>query len=603
MDKKYRIPAAFCMAAIWIFFIYRTVGIFFETNDDRLITEIFSGAMTGVPEAHTYYVGYLLGILISSLYRLTCAVPWYGGMLVLFQFICCFLTADAFLSRCRHKKDCFFAIIFIMLLYSISFYVVASIQFTSTAAMLAITGYLCFLLYPNRKSRCILFFLAEFLSYQLRSDAMLMIQPMGIFVLCGSLFTEHKFYLLSRPSFNLPTASSPMSAASSKSPSRFFVGYREWFGKCRPLLEAGIILLTILITGKGSHYIFYSSPGWKEYEKINDAVTELTDYAAIPDYTEVQNILSKYNVTQKQYNAFLQYAMIEENLSGDCLLEVAAVAHEKNLPPSFSQVFKQFLTSYTSREHWGLNLMLIAIWAAVVLLIFSKRSFGLFIQLGGLLLSRSVLWLFLLYEGRFPPRVMVPLYLGEIFFLFCLFFQTVLKESSTEYYSAQGRIHKDGNLLNKYFPFLLAFLLLPFCMKTLKSQYLYLSEKNANEAVYFPGMQDMISYCNNHPEKRYFIDASTLIYYRGSAFETKIYGPRNGVITGGWYSGAPVLYQYEKDYFAGCGAISLITSSDMEMQSAMVIDYLEERLGSTAYLEDTFVVSNGGKYFVYVFSL
>lgn len=570
MDKKYRIPLAFCMAAVWIFFIYHTVGIFFETNDDRIITEIFSGAMTGVPEAHTYYVGCFLGLLISSLYHLTTSIPWYGGMLVLFQFTCCFLTADAFLSRCRHKRDCCFAFIFILLIYAVSFYVIASIQFTSTAAMLAVTGYLCLLLYPSGRSRCVLFFLMEFLSFELRSDAMLMIQPMGFIVLAGLCFIKQKPHL-----------------------------------KCRPLFEAGTILLTILIIGKGSHYIFYSSPGWKEYEKVNDAVTEITDYAAIPDYAEVQDILSKYNVTQKQYNAFLQYAMIEENLSGDCLLEVAAVAHEKNLPPSFSLVFKQFLTSYTSREHWSLNLMLIASWAAVILLVLSKKAFGLFIPLTGLLFSRSVLWLFLLYEGRFPPRVMVPLYLGEIFFLFCLFYRTFLQKQPAEHDPSQVR-HRSCEstaFLHLYFPILLVILLLPFGAKTLKNQYLYLLEKNTNEFIYFAGMQDMISYCNNHPEKRYFIDASTLIYYRGSAFETKIYGKRNGVITGCWYSGAPVLYQYEKNYFAGCSTICLITSSDMEMQSAMVIDYLEERLGTTAYLEDTFTVSNGGKYLIYAFSL
>ena len=88
MDKKIRIPMAFCMAAAWIFFIHRYVGIFFETNDDRLISEIFSGAMTGTPEAHAYYVDYILGFILSLLYRMTTAVPWYGGMLVLFQFLC-----------------------------------------------------------------------------------------------------------------------------------------------------------------------------------------------------------------------------------------------------------------------------------------------------------------------------------------------------------------------------------------------------------------------------------------------------------------------------------------------------------------------------------
>ena len=80
MDKKIRIPMAFCMAAALIFFIHRYVGIFFETNDDRLISEIFSGAMTGTPEAHAYYVDYILGFILSLLYRMTTAVPWYGGI-------------------------------------------------------------------------------------------------------------------------------------------------------------------------------------------------------------------------------------------------------------------------------------------------------------------------------------------------------------------------------------------------------------------------------------------------------------------------------------------------------------------------------------------
>ena len=103
MNKKYRIPAALLMAALWIFLIYRFAGIFFETNDDRLLSEIFSGSMTGVPEPHSYYVDYILGFVLSLLYRATTDIPWYGGMLVLFQFLCSFFTADALLSRCRSR--------------------------------------------------------------------------------------------------------------------------------------------------------------------------------------------------------------------------------------------------------------------------------------------------------------------------------------------------------------------------------------------------------------------------------------------------------------------------------------------------------------------
>lgn len=595
MTKKYRIPLSFCIAALWLFCIYRFAGIYFETNDDRILTEIFSGAMTGSPEAHAYYVNYLLGFLLSSLYRLTTAIPWYGGMLVLFQFLCHFLIVDAFLSRSKSKKNFFFAFIFCVLLYAAGFYTIANIQFTSTAAMLAIIGYLCFFLYPKGKIRYILFFLLEFFSFLLRSNAMFMIQPMGFLTLAGFYCVQHKLY-----SFL------PMHAPYA-SPSK-----NTWFEKCRPLLYAAAILCSIVILGKGSYYIFYSSSGWQEYKKVNDGVTEITDYSAIPEYAKVQDILQKYDVTEKQYNAFLQYTMIEENLSGDCLLEIAEVAHAENIRPSFLQTCKQLLESYAAHEYRGLNLLLIAVWGSFLLYIFLGKKFLLLLPLSGLFLSRSALWLFLLYEGRTPLRIMIPLYLAELSLLFCLFFLTILNQAGkpvfpdtplrikNEHYPA---LPQNNQAIRKYLPIILILLLLPFAAKTLRNQYLHLSAKNANESIYFSGMQDIISYCNNHSEKRYFIDASALLYYRGGAFETKIYGSRNAVITGCWYSGAPVLYQYEKDYFSDCDTIYLITSSDMEMQSGMVIAYLEERLKTNAYLEEVFTVSNGGKYLVYGFSI
>lgn len=564
MNRKYRIPAALIMAALWIFLIYHFAGIFFETNDDRILSEIFSGAMTGSPEPHSYYVDYILGFLLSRLYRLTAAIPWYGGMLVLFQFLCCFFIADASLSRCQHRRDIFFALILCAVLYADGFYIIANIQYTSTAAMLAITGYLCLFLYSENRTRLSIFFLLELLSYLLRSNAMLMIQPLGILAFSGFHFAEQKLYRF-------------------RSFSR-----KEWLGKCCPLCHIALLLLLILVIGKSSYYIFYSSPGWKEYKKVNDGVTEITDYASIPDYSKVQDILPKYGVTEKQYNAFLQYAMIEENLSGDCLLEIAQVARAENPSPDLSEVFGQLLGSYTSREYWNLNFLLLAVWAVFLLYTVFEKSFALLLPAAGVFLARNILWLFLLYEGRTPPRVMIPLYLGEIALLLCVFFLAVLKDNS-------------GRFLRRHLSILLLLILLPFAAKTLKSQYLHILAKNANEPVYFQGMQEMISYCNSHPEKRYFIDASALIYYRGSAFETKIYGKRNNVITGCWYSGAPVLYQYEKDYFADCDTIYLITSSEMEMQAGMVIDYLEERLNSTACHEETFTVSNGGKYLVYAF--
>ena len=45
-----------CITGFWILLIYAKTGIVFETNDDRYITEILSGTLTGSPEAHATHV-------------------------------------------------------------------------------------------------------------------------------------------------------------------------------------------------------------------------------------------------------------------------------------------------------------------------------------------------------------------------------------------------------------------------------------------------------------------------------------------------------------------------------------------------------------------
>ena len=611
MDKKFRIPIAFCMAAAWIIFINSCAGIFFETNDDRLISEIFSGAMTGAPEAHAYYVDYILGFILSLLYRITTKVPWYGGMLVLFQFLCWFFTANAFLSRCKSRSDCFRAFVCCILLYAAGFYVIAGIQFTSTAALLAITGYLCFLLYPEGKGRYVLFFLFELLAFLLRSNAMLMLQPMGFLTLSGYYIQDRRNLLIcpgsesGRRSFAINDGCNPVRRAvyfAKRQLYRFhaFSG-KEWVKNHVPLLRAAALVLVVLLMGKGSHFVFHGGSGWKEYEKINEAVTAITDYADIPEYDQVRSILEKYNVTEKQYAAFGVYTMLEENLSGDCLLEIAEVARSRDAKPGAAQICRRFLEGYTVGENSGeLNLLLMAGWAVLLVFLFIERNISLLFPLAGLFLGRSAIWIFLLYGDRTPPRVMVPLYLGEIALLLCLLFlsggsESVLRNKSGE---PELRIEKYA-FLKVDLSVVLLLLLLPFGAKALKTQYREFSAAHAAESVYFNGMRDVVSYCNEHPEKRFLIDSSSLIYYRGSAFETEIYGQRNGVITGCWYSGAPGLCQYTKDYFADSSVIYLIASAEMEMQYGRVLEYLEERLGTDAYLEDAFTASNGGEYLIY----
>ena len=86
------------IAAAMLLAVYFRAGIYFESNDDRNITEILSGAFGGRPDAHTVYVNYWLSVLLSGLYRITLQIPWYGLMLLLFHmmsYVCLLYTSDA----------------------------------------------------------------------------------------------------------------------------------------------------------------------------------------------------------------------------------------------------------------------------------------------------------------------------------------------------------------------------------------------------------------------------------------------------------------------------------------------------------------------------
>ena len=86
MIKKHKnLIFSIAISFLWICLISMTTGIYFETNDDRLFSEIFSGAMTGVPEFRSYYIHPFLGLIITLFYHITTVLPWYGLFLILFQ--------------------------------------------------------------------------------------------------------------------------------------------------------------------------------------------------------------------------------------------------------------------------------------------------------------------------------------------------------------------------------------------------------------------------------------------------------------------------------------------------------------------------------------
>lgn len=149
---------------LWI----KDMGVYFETNDDRIIAEILSGVHSLTQDPHTIHENYLLMLPLSLLYKITSGVSWYGWSLLLCHAAAWFVTESSFLSRCKNWKDYLAVLIGLSGLFLGSLELIGRIQFTSTAVILAISGYIALYLEENRKKGYVLFFVTELLAFCVR---------------------------------------------------------------------------------------------------------------------------------------------------------------------------------------------------------------------------------------------------------------------------------------------------------------------------------------------------------------------------------------------------------------------------------------------------
>ncbi|MGN0412593.1 MAG: hypothetical protein ACI4FV_06100, partial [Lachnospiraceae bacterium] len=244
--------------------------------------------------------------------------------------------------------------------------------------------------------------------------------------------------------------------------------------------------------------------------------------------------------------------------------------------------------SYFNPEYYSTGKLAIVLWFLTIIVVLLSGNYLSLLPLAGLFFSRTVIWGYLIYRGRTPFRVIYPLWVAEILLLMVVLCVHV-----------SGEQKKYTKLL---YQFIFCFLILGN-LWILKKQYVSIKPQNLSDKIYNTGYSDLIDYCDNHPENHYFLDAGTLLYYRGSAYTAKPFHPRNSLITGCWYSGAPVLYDRIAEYAPQNMDIYLVVSPDLVYQKEAVLAYFEELRGVAATYEESFTVSNGGTYEVYGFHL
>lgn len=565
---------ALIIASLMVLLIWHKTGIYFETNDDKCITEILCGRMTGAPDVHTVYVSSLLALPLSLLYRLTGKIPWYGMFLILCQIFAYTAVLESVYSRCTKKLELAAGTALGALVLWMNLYLLGCIQYTSTAALLAAAGYFCLLVQDNRKRGWIYFCLSELLAGLLRINAMLMVQPMGIFIIAGALMSGHK------------------------------LSFRERLAALgRVILPPAAVCLIILTVNAFA----YGGSDWKAYLNFNDAEEILFDYKGLPPYQEVRDILDRYQVTEIDYNAYASYMILDWILPPECAQEVAEYAQKQEKALSVKELGEELARNLFEDSHWGLNSVLVVLWIAVAVMALLWKDLSIWIPALGLLAGKLFSWGFLLYQGRFPLRVSMPLLAGEILLLLALLLrygkaaEARLQEScmNPEKSRKTGRINRKGL---GYFA--LALFWLGVCGTGVlagRQQYYYVLSVNKGQKIFMEGLRDIGAYCNAHPENKYILDAVSMGYYKGSALEYEIYQDRNYIVAGSWYSNSPELRRYQAEYLSeGEGFYFLVYDSDSGLTHPCV-SYLIQETGVQPEVYDRITVSHGGTYLIYFF--
>lgn len=387
--------------AVELFLIGPVDGI----NDDWGMYSILSGAYTGTPDAHVMFFLYPLSWLLTKLYSLCSFIPWYG----LFQHgvqVGSLFAVYRRALRIRKKRDpqkFYFPVaftIFLLLFFIINLNVLSEAQYTTTAGLAAAAALFCFITTRTGQTKASFFldnvptFLFSWLSFSMRQNIFYLMLPMA-----GMLWLSK--WILSRRNRHEDTAFK-------------LLGFVLILG-----LGIGILW--------GVNAAAYASPEWSDFRKINHYRERVGDFYTWPAYEECKEDLDALGIDKETYEyrrngapcigygmsvsdweqmhriakkCYLARTDLKDRLKFTAVGLVNAFFYEDGMQPANLAA--------------GLLLLL-----TPALIVFQRNGQALFVYLM-YLAGRSVSWCYVLYEGRFPKRIVQPLITVDYMILFAI---------------------------------------------------------------------------------------------------------------------------------------------------------------------------------------
>ena len=547
---------------------------FLIDNDNIYLKTIASGEMTGTPEPHMYYMGFLSGAVISFFYRITGnGIPWFG------IFLCLSLAIPMILMLHRSLLVCekVWSAIAVWGLYTICFcnffyHYFAKTQYTvATGFVGAGALFLLCMLSVKENTRsfflaAIPFFILSVCSFGMRDKGFLMLFPF-----LGMVFLE-----------------------------KLLEGEKR--SQRRNVIGLGCLFLAVLLLPWAWNRAQYSSKAWKEFKAYTDASEILFDYDGFPEYDSHQELYSELGILRSSYEAITKHynILMDPAVNRDTMVRLAEVAEKERLEeqaPFFMklvQVLRDIvdvnLKQYQDRP---LNILVFLLYFFVALLAMMGKKLGALREILFVVVARMFDWIYLVWYGRYPFRVTQIIYMAELVMLVSILLKHKL-------WSIGKEKSKPGLAVFGTMCVLILLSGIRFGFPVMKGNYQHV--KGIRElSVCFPELEE---YLTSKRENFYYFDMSHLYYMEDTLkFQSSPY--ENYVYMGSWMPNSP-WYREKMEHFGITDvAEALLTNEHVFILYQQVDfdtrdfldDYFDEHYpGTELKVVDEFASSNGFHY-------
>lgn len=142
----------------------------FQDNDDSLMCLIASGNYSGSPDAHLVFINYIYGLILKLFYVFVPGIEWYTLFFCLMHIVSLSVITYKIITNNNERIIRF---MFVFLFYVIETVIIQSFQFTTTAAILALAGFL--LIFDQKKWVAVFGVLFILLGSLIRFEAVMLI--------------------------------------------------------------------------------------------------------------------------------------------------------------------------------------------------------------------------------------------------------------------------------------------------------------------------------------------------------------------------------------------------------------------------------------------